>query len=75
MKIKSNPKNKTLLAANKCRVSHDGKTYLIHACTLGPLILANAEPFPQGGELINLFDKTVLARALRATVEAHLYRS
>lgn len=74
MKLKSNPKNKTLLAANKCRVTHEGKTYLIHACTLGSTILASAEPFPQGGEQINLFDRTVIARALRSTVEAHLYR-
>jgi hypothetical protein len=73
MKIKSNPKNKTLLAAHNTRIVHDRQTYIVRAQTLGTTLLADAEPWPQGGIPINLFGKDKLAKALRGLVESHLY--
>ena len=72
MKFKSNPHNKTILVANGRTVKHEGQLYFIRATTLGSTILAAAEPIPQGGALIDIFDKTPTARAIRKLIESRL---
>jgi hypothetical protein len=65
--------NPHIINANNRIVRIDGQSYLIRSQTLGKLILADAEPIPQGGKPINLFDRTVLSKALRAAVKAGIY--
>ena len=74
MKTTSLQKNNSkILLANNRIVRIDGQSYLIRSQKLGQVTLADAEPMPQGGKPINLFDRTVLAKSLRSTVEAGLY--
>jgi len=67
-------KSSRILHANRRQVRVNGQNYLIRVQSLGGLILADAEPVPQGGIPINLFDKTNLARQIRADVENNLFR-
>jgi len=69
MKIKSNPNNAKIFAANGKTLRHDGMTFLVRAQKLGPVILADAECFHPKMPLINLFGKDKLARELRKIVE------
>lgn len=62
--------NSKILLANNRLVRINGQAYLIRAQKLGPITLADAEPMPQGGTPINLFDRSATAKTLRATVEA-----
>ena len=73
MKTTSSPKNNIILNAHRRMVKVNGQHYLIKAQTLGTTLLADAEPFPQGGKPISLFDRTVLSRAIRQCVEARLF--
>jgi hypothetical protein len=65
--------NSKILAANNRTVKVNGQVYLIRVQTLGPMILADAEPLPQGGIPINIFNKTVLAKSIRDDVEKGLF--
>lgn len=62
-------RNSKLLAANNRVVRHEGKSWLVRVQQLGPLILADAEPLPKGGELVNVFGKGSEARTLRKLIE------
>lgn len=64
--------NSPILFANNKTTKLNGQVYLIRSQGLGKLILADAEPLPQGGKPISLFDRTVLSKAIRGNVEAGL---
>ena len=66
-------KQSPILNANHRTVRIDGQAYLIRSQKLGGLTLADAEPMPQGGKPINLFDRTSVAKQIRAAVEARLF--
>jgi hypothetical protein len=63
-------KHSEILVANNATVRHRGQVYLVRAQQLGRITLADAEPIPQGGKPINLFDNTRLSKDLRALVES-----
>ena len=73
MKIKSNPKNQTILHAHNRIVRHASGSFRIKVATLGAMLLANAEPITGSGPLLNLFGKTALERELRRDVENRLF--
>ena len=63
-------KNSKILAANKRFVRHEGQSFLVRVQPLGRAILADAEPYPKGGQPVSLFAKTKLSRDLRELVES-----
>lgn len=74
MKITSLKKTHSkIFAAHNRRTRYQGQVYLIRCQTLGPLVLADAEPIPQGGTPISLFAKTPVAKGLRGLVEAGVF--
>jgi len=62
-------KHSEILVANGATIRYQNQVYLVRCQTLGKAVLADAEPIPQGGKPISLFDKTVLSKALRNLVE------
>jgi hypothetical protein len=70
MKTKSLKPTSKIVAAHNKIVRHEGQSYLIRSQKLGPIILADAEPMPQGGQPIDLFGRKKLAVELRGLVEA-----
>lgn len=64
--------NSVILSANGKTVRHNGQVFLIRTASLARFTLADAEPLPQGGAVINLFGRDKLAKELRSKVEAGL---
>lgn len=65
--------NSPILNANNRTTKLNGQVYLIRSQGLGSMVLADAEPIPQGGMPINLFARTVLAKSLRNNVENGIF--
>jgi hypothetical protein len=65
-------KESKLLHANNRVIRHDGQTFKIFVQGLGKHTLANAEPI-QGGQIIDLFNRTKLASELRNKAEQGLF--
>lgn len=72
MKIKSlnHTQKSAFLSANNRIIRDAGQSYHVRAVTLGNAIIADAEPIPQGGKFINLFDRSAQAKKLRNLVES-----
>jgi hypothetical protein len=77
MKLKSNPKNPRILAANGKTVQHDGIVYKLRSCLLGKTLLADVEPIfnrnintdVSGKNVINIFANNLLAKTIRNKIE------
>lgn len=73
-KLLAKKQSKITPALNNRIIRVDGQSYLVRVQSLGSILLADAEPIPQGREKpINLFGRDKLATSLRNTVEMGLF--